>query len=190
MLGLSHECLQRASETSRRGRHHLDSGGHTICSRCWAEPIPSLAVHRGSPLARTDDRECEARSLGECNVITSAASTRKRSSTRLFRGERVSSSVRHTWAAATGRRRGLAGWLRPAWPGPARLGRCSLDGCCSRQRRQSRPLRAWMQALARGATDARPPPAARECTGVRQWWCVVRGRIGKHGAAGLAALLA
>lgn len=41
-----------------------------------------------------------------------------------------------------------------------------------------------------GSRCNRRPPAARECTGVRQWWCVVRGRIGKHGAAGLAALLA
>lgn len=178
MLGLSHECLQRASETSRRGRHHLDSGGgHTICSRCWAEPIPSLAVHRGSPLARTDDRECEARSLGEC--MSSHQRLRRGNAARLGCFEGSASPP----ACATPGQQPRAGStaclalacsprsvLTAAHDSGNKAGRCVDAGAGSRCNRR--------------------PPAARECTGVRQWWCVVRGRIGKHGAAGLAALLA
>lgn len=149
-------------------------GGHTICSRCWAEPIPSLAVHRGSPLARTDDRECEARSLARrVHVIASAASTRKRSSTRLFRGERVSSSVRHTWAAATGWQHGLPG-----------LGLLASVGahCCSRQRQQSRPLRGCRRWLQVQQTPARRPRMYRRpAVVVRGAWAHREARCSRPG---------
>ena len=182
VLGLSHECLQRASETSRRGRHHLDSGGGTRSAAAVGQSPSHL--WQGTVAARSLALTTESAKLARSeSAMSSHQRLRRGNAARLgcFEGSAsppaCATPGQQPRAAAAG---WLAGYDLPGLGLLASVGAhySTAHDSGDKAGRCVRGCRRWLEVQ---QTPARPPPANVQASGSGGAWAHREARCSRPG---------